>query len=178
VWQLVNLFASLCDSCDGWAFWFKDRIVYPLVNSEIVAHEDMPANLKADFSEAASIVDLSPRGAAALLRLCLQKLMPHIGGTGDNINEDIKVLVKGGLDVRVQKALDVLRVIGNHAVHPGKIDLKDDKATALRLFEILNVIIVATISTHKKIDALYEKLPASVLEAIEDRDGPKQMEKR
>ena len=70
----------------------------------------------------------------------------------------------------MQKALDVLRVIGNNAVHPGQIDLKDDKETAISLFQILNAIIARCITVNKKIDALYEGLPPTALEAIKKRD--------
>jgi hypothetical protein len=94
-------------------------------------HEDMPADVRSDFAEAAAIVDISPRGAAALLRLAVERLMPHLEAKAKNINDGIGQLVARGLDPKIQKALDVLRVIGNEAVHPGQIDLKDDKTTAL-----------------------------------------------
>jgi len=34
----------------------------------------------------------------------------------------------------ILQSLDIVRVIGNESVHPGVIDLKDDRHTALRLF--------------------------------------------
>jgi hypothetical protein len=67
--------------------------------------------------------------------------------------------------------MDVLRVIGNNAVHPGQIDLKDDSATALKLFEVLNLIVERLISTPKKVQALFEGLPSNALAQIEDRDN-------
>jgi Domain of unknown function (DUF4145) len=171
--EMQNLHLSHCYSCKGFAVWLLDEIIYPTHHAEITAHEDMPATLKFDFEEAASIINLSPRGAAALLRLCIQKLMPILGEKGKNINDDIASLVSKGLDQRIQKALDAMRVIGNHAVHPGVLDLTDDKATALTLFELLNSIIAATISANKKIEAMYGKIPPNLKTEIEKRDAAK-----
>ena len=71
----------------------------------------------------------------------------------------------------VQQSLDVVRVIGNEAVHPGVIDLKDDRDTATTLFQILNTIADQMISHPKTVQAMYDKLPETKREAIEKRDG-------
>jgi len=41
-------------------------------------------------------------------------------GLYKNLDDDIASLVSKGLDPRVQKTLDVVRVIGNNSVHPAK----------------------------------------------------------
>jgi hypothetical protein len=48
--------------------------------------------------------------------------------------------------------------------------LKDDKAIAVRLFELLNMIIERCITTPKRIASLYGTLPESALKAIATRD--------
>ena len=130
----------------------------------------MDDDIKLDFLEAAKIVDLSPRGAAALLRLCVQKICIQLGEPGKNIDTDIGSLVKKGLEPAVQQALDIVRVIGNEAVHPGQIDLRDDRDTALKLFRLINIIAEAMISRPKQIAELYGSLPPTKLQAIEKRD--------
>ncbi|MCC0046711.1 MAG: DUF4145 domain-containing protein [Defluviimonas sp.] len=131
----------------------------------------MPDDIRRDYDEASTILDLSTRGAAALIRLGIQKLCKHLGQPGKNINDDIKALVAGGLDLRIQKALDVVRVVGNNAVHPGQIDLKDDRATAESLFRLLNLIVEKMISEPKHVDEVYAALPEEARKAIEKRDG-------
>ncbi len=161
---------SVCSRCDRHAFWHEHRMVYPGLSIGPLPVEDMPGDVKEDFIEARDIVGASPRAAAALLRLALQKLMPHLGGKGKNLNGDIANLVKKGLPVRIQKALDVVRVIGNNAVHPGEIDLRDDSETAIALFELLNIIVEFMITQPKKLEYLYGKLPETTKEAINKRD--------
>ena len=150
----------------------KGKLLYPLTSPAPTPSEDMPEEIRTHYQEAREILNASPRGAAALLRLCVQKLMPLLGEKGKNINDDIAALVKKGLPVEIQQALDSLRVIGNEAVHPGTIDLNDDKETALALFGLLNLIIETMITQPKKINEIYNKLPADKRAAIQQRDKP------
>lgn len=149
------------------------EIIFPRASTAPMPTADMPEEIKGDYMEARAVVDASPRAAAALLRLCVQKLMPLLGEKGDNINDDIASLVKKGLPSKIQKALDSLRVIGNESVHPGTIDLNDDRDTALAIFDFLNLIVESEISQPKKIDDVYSKLPKSKLDGISKRDGKK-----
>jgi hypothetical protein len=175
--EMMNVHLSSCFSCDGFAVWVLGRLIYPERPSEITAHEEMPGPIKEDFEEAAAIVERSPRGAAALLRLCIQRLMPLLGEKGENLNEDIASLVRKGLEIEVQQALDIVRVIGNNSVHPGAIDIKDNKSTAIKLFELLNIIVERRIATPKRIAGLFGGLPPTALEQIEKRDGSKAEDK-
>ena len=80
--------------------------------------------MRMEYEGASKILNLSPRGAAALFRLAIQKLCKEFGENGDNIYADIGSLVKKGLSPLAQKALDSMRVFGNESLHPGKLNLK------------------------------------------------------
>ena len=170
---MANCALSQCYSCKGFAVWIEGGLVYPAHRFAVEPHEAMPANIKTDFVEAASIMDTSPRGAAALLRLCIQKLTIYLGEPGDNLNADIGALVKKGLQTEVQQALDIVRVTGNNAVHPGTIDLKDDKDTAATLFELVNMIVERMIAAPEKIKEMFGKFPPGAIEGIKKRDSKK-----
>lgn len=131
----------------------------------------MPENVKKDFDEARLIVGASPRGAAALLRLAIQKLMPHLGATSGNLNADIKMLVQTGLPVLIQQALDVVRVTGNNAVHPGEIVFDDTNDIANALFELTNLIVDNRIAEPARIAKVFGNLPQGALKAIKQRDS-------
>ena len=165
-----NLYISKCYHCKKITVWVHDNIVFPPEKQAIPPNQDLPDEIIKDFEEARAIVGLSPRGAAALLRLCIQKLCVHLGEKGKKLDDDIASLVSKGLNPLVQKSLDIVRVIGNEAVHPGVIDLNDDRDTANRLFSLINSIADQMISHPKNVEKLYEKLPPSKREAIEKRD--------
>jgi hypothetical protein len=74
------------------------------------------------------------------------------------------------LPLKIQRSLDIVRVIGNESVHPGMLDLKDDKKTAAILFSLLNLIVFDRLIQPKQIDELYSKLPPEKLRGIEERD--------
>jgi hypothetical protein len=79
------------------------------------------------------------------------------------------------LDVRVQKALDTVRVIGNESVHPGEMDLRDDPETAGMLFALVNAIANDMITQPRLRDELYAKLPQAKLYGIAVRDAKKKV---
>ena len=136
-------------------------------------HVDLPDSCIAEYNEARDIAARSPRAAAALLRLCLQKLLKELKEEGKNINDDIGSLVKKGLPIEIQQALDFCRVVGNNAVHPGEIELTDNPEISHTLFEMLNFIIDDRISRPKKVALLYNALPKGAPEAVEKRDTVK-----
>ncbi len=166
-----NLYISKCYHCKKIAVWIHDNIVFPNERQGVHPNPDLPEDIVKDFEEARSIVGLSPRGAAALLRLCIQKLCIFLGEKGKNIDDDIASLVKKGLNPLVQKSLDIVRVIGNEAVHPGVIDLNDDRDTAIQMFNLINAISEQMITHPKDVEKLYEKIPPEKRKAIEKRNG-------
>ena len=146
-------------------------MIFPDTSLAPPPNPDLPAEITADFEEARCIVQRSPRGAAALFRLCIQKLCVHLGETGKNINADIASLVKKGLNPKIQKSLDIVRVVGNESVHPGTIDLRDQPQTAVQLATLINVIADAMITQPKLVDQLYDGLPEAKRDEIKKRDG-------
>lgn len=169
--NIDGLRVSYCSRCNGYALWLNHNMLYPAVSAAPPASADTPEDVALDYGEARDIVSRSPRAACALLRLALQKLMPHLGEGGKDLNRDIGALVKKGLPELLQQALDGLRVIGNNAVHPGEIDLKDDSETALALFHILNTIVDVMITQPKRVENVYSKIPGTVKDAIARRDS-------
>lgn len=159
-----------CENCGSNCLWIGEKYVYPDQGSAPRPNADMPQDVQSDYEEAARIYTKSPRGAAALLRLAIQKLMVHLGLPGKNINEDIAALVAAGLPSQIQQALDVVRVTGNNAVHPGQLDASDLQV-AEQLFPLVNVIVEYRISLPARIQEMYDALPSGAKDAIEKRDG-------
>ena len=159
-----------CQCCGKKILWIDDTYIYPDIVSE-EANPDMPNSVKQLYNEAALISNKSPRAACALLRLSVDTLCHELGETDRDINKNIGALVKKGLPQTVQQALDVVRVVGNKAVHPGQITFDvDDYATATMLMHLLNMIVTRMISEPNEINCLYQGLPESVKKSIENRD--------
>ncbi|KCV45560.1 PF13643 domain protein [Bordetella bronchiseptica GA96-01] len=177
---------AVCTHCEKPSLWFRHwaslgstriprggEMAWPTAIVQATqAHPDLPRDCEADFEEARQVASMSPRAAAALLRLCVQKLCVHLGCPGKNINDDIAALVKRGLPVQIKQALDVVRVVGNNAAHPGEMSSEDTSQVVNSLFGLINFIVEQMITQPKEIDRLHSQLPTGALQAIERRDNP------
>ena len=168
--SLHNVWFSQCAHCKNFAIWRHNCIVWPQTGNAPPPNSDLPDDIRSNYEEASAILGSSPRGAAALLRLVIEKLCKHLGESGDKLNDNIASLVRKGLDADVQKAFDTVRIIGNHSVHPGQIDFQDDEKTARSLFDLVNVIVDSMISQKRKIREMYDNLPIDSRQSIEKRD--------
>lgn len=165
-----ELYIAKCVNCGNKIIWINGDYIYP----DIVAEEpnaDMPESVKQLYNEAGLIYNKSPRAACALLRLAIDRLCNELGEVDRDINNNIGALVKKGLSKDIQQALDVVRVVGNKAVHPGVIVFDvDDKNTAIKLMRLLNIITERMITEPKEIASMYEDLPESAKKSINNRD--------
>ena len=178
-------YRAICVHCKKYSIWRVTQIIpygvdysakegemiYPDFGSAPLPAEDMPEDVKKDYEEAARIFIKSPRGAAALLRLGLQKLCIHLGEEGKNINSDIRSLVnKGVFSGQVVKVADTLRITGNNAVHPGQISDEDFDRAAGKMFDLINFIVKKAITEPKELDELYQLMPENARNAAEEKD--------
>ena len=62
-------------------------------------------------------------------------------------------------------------MVGKNAVHPGKIDLKDDSKTVAALFRLVNFIAEQMVTGPKNRHEIYDALPADDRRKIDRRDG-------
>ncbi len=161
---------SFCGHCNNFSIWIDTQMIYPKKIIVQQPNDDLSEDIKSDYLEAANILSESPRAAAAILRLALQKLCKELGEKGENINDDIGNLVKKGLNPLVQKSLDALRITGNSGVHPGEINLKEEPERVIKLFELLNFVADKMITEPKEVGGFYEALPDSAKEAVKKRD--------
>ena len=117
----------------------------------------MPENIKQIYTEACNVLKYSPRASAALSRLAIDTLTKSFSNK-KTLNDRIKDMASTDLPEKIIKSLNIVRVVGNNAVHPGKIDLTDNTDLALSLLELLNIIVEKFISEPKKINDIFNKL--------------------
>ena len=179
-----------CQACNQFSIWITNEIrisssglvlytsgatltlIFPNVAEGIPEpNSDMPDDVKEIYIEAGEVLNISPRASAALSRLAIEKLVAHLNAKGKDLNTQIGSLVSKGMPIEIQQMLDSVRVIGNNAVHPGQIDIKDNKELALSLLNFINLIVDNLITQPKKILDIYNLLPESYRKSIERRDN-------
>jgi len=166
IWQ------SVCLTCQKYSIWNNGELVYPDGCGIEAPNQDLNDDIKRDYSEAASIVNKSPRGACALLRLSIEKLCNQLTDDDDkklDLHKKIESLKDKGLQDRVYKNLHAVRIVGNEAVHCGELNLMDNAEVAKQLFYLVNRIAEELITNPRRDDDMFKGLPKNKTEEIENR---------
>src|SRR5580704_6457904 len=100
---MANLHISNCHNCNGFSLWVSGLLVFP------TKIDKTPELVEEDVEEAAAILDKFPRGAAALMRICIQKVVPLLKDNGKELNQRVSSLVRKGLELEMQQAKEVLQ---------------------------------------------------------------------
>lgn len=173
-WAGSYLWQARCTVCNKISYWMTGpspahTMIWPTSFGGPPASDDMPEDVEAIYSEARSIMNLSPRASSALMRLALEALLADLYPEAGNLNATIGAAAKAGLSEHLIKAMDVLRFNGNEAIH--EINREDTPETAASLARILNMVIERLITEPKQIAELHAQMPPGVLTQIEQRDG-------
>lgn len=168
-----SLNVAYCGHCGKYSCWIGKKIIYPSHLTAPLAAEGMPSSVRKYYDEARLIASHSPRSAAALLRLTAKKLCEWLGEDEPNLYRAIGNLQKKGLSETVVQSLDTVRIVGNEGgAHEGQIDLtnEDNAEVVGRLFNLINIIVVKTITEPKYIADTFGSLPEDKRKAVADRD--------
>ena len=155
--DVQNASISYCLNCNEMCLWVSDQLVWPRRAGDPEPKLHAPPDVPRDADEASQTLDASPRGAAALLRLAVDKVCKGLGESGGSPKDDIAALVQEDLDARVQKVLDAMRIIESNAVPAGQIGVEDKRATAEALFGLVNLICEKMIMEPRHLQALYAR---------------------
>ena len=68
-------------------------------------------------------------------------MLPLLKQDGKNLNESMSSLVRKGLEVEIQQAMEVLQILKNDLVQPTSLDTQEDKEMALRFVDSLKAIL-------------------------------------
>ncbi len=168
-----DLSISRCNACKDISIWVGDKMIHPKQLTAPLAHIDMPKPVKELYEEARLISNDSPRAAAALLRVALEKLTEELGEKTGTLNNRIGNLHKRGLPKTVISSLDIVRIFANEGgAHAGEIDLTGEYGVEIvnTLFWLVNIIVEKTISEPKEIKKKFDQISKNKRDGIKNRD--------
>ena len=152
--------ACQCHHCKKVCLWMDRELVYPDISSVELPNQDLPPDIMGLYKEAESVLNKSPRAAAALLRVALEKLCQEHGDRGKSLKENIDLIAQNGnIPPHLMDGMTAVRVVGNEAVHPGKINFESKETPKMveALFEMINFIAYDMITRRKRAEAICKK---------------------
>ena len=146
----VVIYHIICSNADCQKFIITGRFIISKKQFDILPQhvhkiypDYIPKQIRDDYTEAADIIELSPKAAATLFRRCLQGMIHDFWDIHEkNLNAEITKL-QDRISSSMWKALDGIRKIGNIGAH-----MEQD----------VNLIVDIDISEAKKLQKLIELL--------------------
>ena len=125
-----------CDYCEGISIWYNSEMIYPdfsgIEPPDNEPNDYLSLNIQDDYLEAASILNKSPRGAAAVLQSALRKLIRQLNEKENGLKND-----------KVKKALDAIKSISDDVINSDELhksDVYNNKEKVKDLFKLFNYI--------------------------------------
>lgn len=169
-----SVWLSTIEHASGGESFSKWQMIWPTAAGGLMAHPRLPSRLEGLYREARDVAPVSPRSAAALLRLLTEDLLQEVTGSRNKLNENIGQLVRDGMiGQQEQRMADFLRITGNGAVHPGQLEVPDDQLAARTdlMFRFVNLLVEKFIALPALTEEAYAQLPQGSREAIDRRDA-------
>jgi Domain of unknown function (DUF4145) len=166
--DVQNASISYCFNCNEMCLWVSDQLVWPRRVGDPEPKLHASPDIRPNGKEASQTLEASPRGAAVLLRLAIEKLCKELGESGESLRDDTGSLVQEDVDARVQKVLDAMRIIESNAVPQAQIGAEDNRA-AEALSGLVNLICEKMIMEPRHLQAVYTKLREGAQNAMECR---------
>src|ERR1700738_1294109 len=141
--KMANLHISNCHNCNGFSLWVRGLLVFP------TRVDKTPELVDEDVEEPAVVLNKSPRGATALMRVCIQKLVPLLEENGKELNQRVSSLVRKGLEMEIQQAMDVLEVLRSDSAQLNPLESQADRETALRFLDSLKEVLERRMSHNR-----------------------------
>jgi hypothetical protein len=167
--DVQNVSISYCFNCNEMCLWVYDQLIWPRREGFPEPKLHAPPNVRRESEEASQTLEASPRGAAALLRIAIEKLCKELGVSGENLKDDMAFFVREDVDARVQRVLDAAQIIESNAMRPGQIGLGEDRATAETLSGLVNLICEKMIMEPRHLQEVYTKVREDARTAMEQR---------
>jgi hypothetical protein len=133
--RMANLHISNCHGCNGFSLWVGGLLVFP------TSVDKTTELVEEDVEEAAAILNEFPRGATALMRVCIQKLVPLLQDNGKELDQRLSSLVRKGLEMEMQQSMEVLQVLRSDSTRLSPLESQADKEIALRFLDSLQTIL-------------------------------------
>lgn len=175
----VALFFEKCPNCNRVSITLRSAssseepfsFAYP-PKGALSLPDYVPLQIRSDYMEAVSIVDLSPKAAATLARRCLQGMIHDFWDIkGKNLNAEITAL-KEKVPASQWKAIDGLRKVGNIGAHMEKdveLIIDVDPNEAKKLLKLIELLIEKWYVARHDEEALFAEITEMATEKEEDR---------
>lgn len=104
--EVADAHLSTCSHCGETALWWAGELVAPPAPPPA---QEVPSYVITDLLKTSVRDEPSPRAALALLRLALQRLLPHLDKHSGRLPQDVERLLRVGLVPMVETTLEHVR---------------------------------------------------------------------